>query len=91
MEKHVKIIGWLWLVNGVLGIILVLPGLTILNLTDSIPNAGDAVLITLGSLFFSYLGSSPTSWHAMACSSFRTGRAFWPSFWHSSTWYSCVG
>ena len=52
MEKHVKIIGWLWLVNGVLGIILVLPGLAILNLTDSIPNAGDAVLITLGSLCF---------------------------------------
>ena len=52
MEKHVKIIGWLWCVNGVLGIILVLPGLAILNLTDSIPNAGDAVLITLGSLCF---------------------------------------
>jgi hypothetical protein len=52
MEKHVKIIGWLWFVNGVLGIILVLPGLAILNLTDSIPNAGDAVLITLGSLCF---------------------------------------
>ena len=52
MEKHVKIIGWLWFVNGILGIILVLPGLAILNLTDSIPNAGDAVLITLGSLCF---------------------------------------
>ena len=52
MEKHVKIIGWLWFVNGVLGIILVLPGLAILNLTDSIPNAGDAVLVTLGSLCF---------------------------------------
>ena len=52
MEKHVKIIGWLWFVNGVLGVILVLPGLAILNLTDSIPNAGDAVLITLGSLCF---------------------------------------
>ena len=52
MEKHVKIIGWLWLVNGVLGIILVLPGLAILNLTDSIPNVGDAVLVTLGSLCF---------------------------------------
>jgi hypothetical protein len=36
----------------VLGIILVLPGLAILNLTDSIPNIGDAVLITLGSLCF---------------------------------------
>ena len=52
MEKHVKIIGWLWVVNGVLGIIVVLPGLAILNLTDSIPNAGDAVLVTLGSLCF---------------------------------------
>ena len=52
MEKHVKIIGWLWFVNGVLGIILVLPGLVILNLTDSIPNVGDAVLVTLGSLCF---------------------------------------
>jgi len=52
MEKHVKIIGWLWFVNGVLGIILVLPGLAILNLTDSIPDAGDAILVTLGSLCF---------------------------------------
>ena len=52
MEKHVKIIGWLWFLNGVLGIILVLPGLAILNLTDSIPEVGDAVLVTLGSLCF---------------------------------------
>ena len=52
MEKHVKIIGWLWFLNGVLGIILVLPGLAILNLTDSLPDVGDAVLITIGSLCF---------------------------------------
>jgi len=52
MDKHVKIVGWLWFVNGVLGIFLVIPGLTILNLTGSIPNVGDAILVTLGSLCF---------------------------------------
>ena len=52
MDKHVKIVGWLWIVNGALGIFLVIPGLIILNVTGSIPNTQDAVLVTIGSLCF---------------------------------------
>ena len=50
MDKHVKIVGWLWFVNGVLGIFLVIPGLVIINWPGNVSNAGDAILITLGSL-----------------------------------------
>ena len=52
MDKHVKIVGWLWFVNGVLGIFLVIPGLVIINWPGNVSNAGDAILITLGSLCF---------------------------------------
>ena len=52
MDKHVKIVGWLWIVNGALGIFLVIPGLIILNGTWSIPNTQDAVMVTIGSLCF---------------------------------------
>jgi hypothetical protein len=52
METHVKVVGWLWIVNGVFSILGLLTGLGILNLTDSIPNASDAVLVTAGALCF---------------------------------------
>lgn len=52
MDKHVKIVGWLWIVNGALGIFLVISSLIILNVTGSIPNTQDAVLINIGSLCF---------------------------------------
>jgi hypothetical protein len=52
METHVKVVGWLWFVNGVLGLILVIPGLIFLNISGNIPNAQDALLVTVGSLCF---------------------------------------
>lgn len=52
MEQHVKIVGWLWIVNGAVSIMGLLTGLGIVNLTDSISNAGDALLINGGSLCF---------------------------------------
>ena len=52
MDRHIKIVGWLWIVNGVLGILFVIPGLIILNLGGHIPNPQDAILVTVGSLCF---------------------------------------
>jgi hypothetical protein len=52
METHVKVVGWLWIVNGVVSILGLLTGLGVLNLTESIPNASDALLITGGGLCF---------------------------------------
>ena len=52
MDKHVKIIGWLWIVNGVIGILFLIPGLVVVNWPGNVPNAGDVMLITLGSLCF---------------------------------------
>ena len=50
MDKHVKVIGWLWILNGVLGILFVVSGLIILNVGGNIPDPQDALLVTLGSL-----------------------------------------
>lgn len=52
MDRHVRILGWLWIVNGVLSILGLITGLGILNLTESIPNASDAFLVTGGGLCF---------------------------------------
>jgi hypothetical protein len=53
MNKHVKILGWLWITNGVLTILIAIPGLIIVNL--NIPNAQDSWLITIGSLLCCFI------------------------------------
>jgi hypothetical protein len=52
MDRHVKIAGWLWIVNGVLTILMAIAGLIIVNLAGSISNPRDSMLINLGSLCF---------------------------------------
>jgi hypothetical protein len=48
MNTHVKVVGWLWIANGVVGILMVVFGLIIANL--NIPSAQDFILVTSGVL-----------------------------------------
>ena len=48
MDTHVKVVGWLWILNGVVSILMVVFGLIIANL--NIPGAQDALLVTSGVL-----------------------------------------
>lgn len=48
MKTHVKVLGWLWIANGVLTVLMAIPGLIIANM--NIPNAQDSILVTVGSL-----------------------------------------
>ena len=48
MNTHVKVIGWLWIANGVLSILMVVFGLIIANL--NIPSPQDSILVTSGVL-----------------------------------------
>ena len=48
MNTHVKVIGWLWIANGVVSILMVVFGLIIANV--NIPSAQDSILVTSGVL-----------------------------------------
>lgn len=48
MNTHVKVVGWLWIVNGVVSFLVAISGLTIANL--NIPNAQNSLLVTSGGL-----------------------------------------
>ena len=50
METHVKIVAWLWILNGVLSVLMAIIGLIIANL--NIPDPGDSVLVSIGALCF---------------------------------------
>ena len=50
MDKHVKIVGWLWIVNGVASILMAIIGLTVINWPGMIPEAGDSILASAGAL-----------------------------------------
>jgi len=52
MNSHVKVVGWLWIANGVLSILMALIGLTVINWPGLIPNARDSILASLGALCF---------------------------------------
>ena len=52
MNTHVKILGWLWIANGVLSICMAISGLVIFNWPGVIPNASDSLLVSVGSLCF---------------------------------------
>ena len=52
MNTHVKIVGWLSIMSGVLTIPIVVIGLVALNLRGDIPNPRDAMLVTAGSVCF---------------------------------------
>jgi hypothetical protein len=48
MDTHVKVIGWLWIANGVLSILMVVSGLIIANVY--IPGQQESILVTSGIL-----------------------------------------
>ena len=50
MDKHVKVVGWLWIGWGVVSILMGIIGLIIVNL--NIPGQKDAILVTGGSVCF---------------------------------------
>jgi hypothetical protein len=50
VDTHVKAVGWLWIVNGVVSLLMLIIGLIIAN--TSIPGAQDALLVTIGGLCF---------------------------------------
>jgi hypothetical protein len=52
MNTNVKVVGWLWIANGVLSILMALIGLTVINWPGLIPSARDSILASLGALCF---------------------------------------
>ena len=52
MNTHVKIVGWLWIVNGVASILMAIIGLTVINWPGIIPNPRDSLLASTGALCF---------------------------------------
>jgi len=48
MDTHVKVVGWLWIANGVVSILLVVFGLIIANV--NIPNSQDFLFVFSGVL-----------------------------------------
>ena len=50
MNTHVKVIGWLWIANGVVSILMVVFGLIIANVY--IPGQQESILVTSGVLCF---------------------------------------
>lgn len=52
METHVKIVGWLWILNGILSVLMFIGGLAAINWPGVIPGAQDSLLASFGVLCF---------------------------------------
>ena len=52
MNTHVKVVGWLWIVNGALSILMAITGLAVLNWPGVIDDAGVSILASSGVLCF---------------------------------------
>lgn len=52
MNTQVKIVGWLWIVNGMLSILMAIIGLAVINWPGTIPNPRDSILASTGALCF---------------------------------------
>jgi len=52
MNTNVKVVGWLWIANGALSILMLLIGLLVINWPGLIPNARDSFLASFGALCF---------------------------------------
>ncbi len=50
MDTHVKVVGWLWIVNGLGGLLTLIAGLVAINWPDVITEPGVSLFATLGSL-----------------------------------------
>jgi uncharacterized membrane protein YozB (DUF420 family) len=52
MNTQVKIVGWLWIVNGMLSILMAIIGLAVINWPGIVPNPRDSLLASTGALCF---------------------------------------
>jgi len=52
MDTHVKVVGWLWIANGVLSILMAIIGLTVINWPGVVPSARDSILASIGAVCF---------------------------------------
>ena len=52
MDKHVKVVGWLWIANGALSILMAIIGLTVINWPGMIPEAQVSLLASFGAVCF---------------------------------------
>jgi hypothetical protein len=52
MDTHVKIVGWLWIANGLLSILMAIIGLVVINWPGMIPGAQNSLLYSFGALCF---------------------------------------
>jgi uncharacterized membrane protein YozB (DUF420 family) len=52
MNTNVKVVGWLWIANGALSILMLLIGLLVINWPGVVPNARDSFLASFGALCF---------------------------------------
>lgn len=52
MNTHVKAVGWLWIANGALSILMFLIGLLVINWPGVVPSARDSFLASIGALCF---------------------------------------
>ena len=52
MNTHVKVVGWLWIANAVLSILMAIIGLTIINWPGNVPGPRDSILTSIGALCF---------------------------------------
>ena len=52
MKTHLKVVGWLWIANGLLSILMAIIGLTVINWPGVIPSAWDSILASIGALCF---------------------------------------
>ena len=50
MGTHVKVVGWLWIVNGVVGILMIIIALSVINWPGVIPRPQDSIIATSGVL-----------------------------------------
>ena len=80
MDTHVKVVGWLWIANGVVSILMVVFGLIIANVY--IPGQQESVLVTnLAYCVVSFPESPQILQLASACFSTNLGLASLRSFW----------
>ena len=52
MNTHVKVVGWLWIANGALSILMAIIGLTVINWPGMIPEAQVSLLASFGAVCF---------------------------------------
>jgi fructose-specific phosphotransferase system IIC component len=50
MDTHVKVVGWLWIANGLLSILMAVIGLAVINWPGVIPGEQDSLLASIGAV-----------------------------------------